>query len=261
MLLITLEILTHIRFLRVFVYEYLMYCWLVWTKRATSCFIDIGCSLMLSRICLWSFPLAWAHWKITRCGFILFWSRMFVLPLFPLFSIILVSAFLPTRHMAINPSYRCDSKAWAYSYEFQQRNQTLQNSGIAITIWDLERIVQGACQLLMHSLNLFIVLQIWRFVWGLEMWLLGIRLFQGMYTEERVRSMGFVWGSAYEKEPGPTIEKIYKFYNGVIRKHVAITKQEGEIHGSDESQSSARFNDVLTQQHEGVASIYRLGSD
>ena len=145
MLLITLEILTHIRFLRVFVYEYLMYCWLMWTKRATSCFIDIGCSLMLSRICLWSFPLAWAHWKITRCGFILFWSRMFVLPLFPLFSIILVFAFLPTRHMAINPSYLCDSKAWAYSYEFQQRNQTLQNSGIAITIWDLERIVQGAC--------------------------------------------------------------------------------------------------------------------
>ena len=83
MLLITLEILTHIRFLRVFVYEYLMYCWLMWTKRATSCFIDIGCSLMLSRICLWSFPLAWAHWKITRCGFILFWSRMFVLSFVP----------------------------------------------------------------------------------------------------------------------------------------------------------------------------------
>ena len=160
MLLITLEILTHIRFLRVFVYEYLMYCWLVWTKRATSCFIDIGCSLMLSRICLWSFPLAWAHWKITRCGFILFfYLACLFCPLFPLFSIILVFAFLPTRHMAINPSYRCDSKACAYSYEFQQRNQTLQNSGIAITIWDLERIVQGACQLFMHSLNLFIVLQ------------------------------------------------------------------------------------------------------
>ena len=98
-------ILTYIRFLRVFVSKYLMYCWLVWMEKATNCFVDIGCVLILSRICLWSSPLAWAHWKIMRCGFILFQSRMFVLPLFPLLSTILVFVFPPTRHMAMSSSY------------------------------------------------------------------------------------------------------------------------------------------------------------
>ena len=103
--LVTLGILTHIQFLCVFVSKYLMYYWLVWTERATNCFFDIGCLLILSRIRLWSSPLAWAHWKIMRCGFIWFYSRMFVLPLFSLFSIILVFSFPPTRHMPINFSY------------------------------------------------------------------------------------------------------------------------------------------------------------
>ena len=85
--------------------------------------------LFLSLICLWSSPLAWAHWKIMRCGFILFWSRVFVPPCFSLFSTILVFVFLPTRPMSINSSYGGDSKAWACNHEIQQRDQPLQNSG------------------------------------------------------------------------------------------------------------------------------------
>ena len=42
----------------------------------------------LPRICLWSFPLARAHWKIMRCGFIWFLLCLFVIFLFSLFSTI-----------------------------------------------------------------------------------------------------------------------------------------------------------------------------
>ena len=42
----------------------------------------------LPRICLWSFPLAWAHWKIMKCGFIWFLLCLFVIFLFSLFSTI-----------------------------------------------------------------------------------------------------------------------------------------------------------------------------
>ena len=120
-----------------------MYCWLVWMEKATNCFVDIGCVLILSQICLWSSPLAWAHWKIMRYGFILFQSRMFVLPLFPLLSTILVFVF---------PTYPSHG----------------------------------------HEL----------FIWGLEMWLLKIRSFHGMYTEGRLRSVGVVWRNTNEKECG-----------------------------------------------------------
>ena len=46
----------------------------------------------LPRICLWSFPLAWAHWEIMTCGFIWFLFCLFVLFLFSLFSTIIVFA-------------------------------------------------------------------------------------------------------------------------------------------------------------------------
>ena len=46
MFLVTLGILTHIRFLCMFVFEYLIYCWLVWTESATNCFVDISCLLV-----------------------------------------------------------------------------------------------------------------------------------------------------------------------------------------------------------------------
>ena len=48
----------------------------------------------LPRICLWSFPLARAHWKIIRCGFIWFLLCLFVIFLFSLFSTIHVFFFL-----------------------------------------------------------------------------------------------------------------------------------------------------------------------
>ena len=70
-------------------------------------------------------------------------------------------AFLPTRHIAINFLYGGDSKAWQYSHEIQQRGQTLQNSGTAITIWDLEKIVRRVCRMFIalakfgyHNVNL-----------------------------------------------------------------------------------------------------------
>ena len=44
--LVILGILSHVRFLHVFVSEYLTYCWLVWTLRATSCSAEI-CHLLL----------------------------------------------------------------------------------------------------------------------------------------------------------------------------------------------------------------------
>ena len=49
----------------------------------------------LPRICLWSFPLTWAHWKIMRCGFIWFLLCLFVIFLFSLFSTIHVFFILP----------------------------------------------------------------------------------------------------------------------------------------------------------------------
>lgn len=49
--------------------------------------------------------------------------------------------------------------------------------------------------------------------------------------------------------------------HGAVQKHVAVAKQGGEIHGSDEGQSSVGFNDALTQQHEGVATIYHSSAD
>ena len=56
---------------------------------------------------------------------------MSVFPSFPLFSTILVFAFLPIRPMAINSLYGGDSKAWACSHEIQQREQTFQNSSLS----------------------------------------------------------------------------------------------------------------------------------
>ena len=56
---------------------------------------------------------------------------MSVFPSFPLFSTILVFAFLPIRPMGINSSYGGDSKAWACSHEIQQREQTFQNSSLS----------------------------------------------------------------------------------------------------------------------------------
>ena len=44
--LVILGILTHVRFLHVFVSEYLIYCCLVWTLRATNCSIEIGRSFV-----------------------------------------------------------------------------------------------------------------------------------------------------------------------------------------------------------------------
>ena len=44
--LVILGILSHVRFLHVFVSEYLTYCWLVWTLRATSCSVEICCLLL-----------------------------------------------------------------------------------------------------------------------------------------------------------------------------------------------------------------------
>ena len=61
-----------------------------------------------------------------------------------------------------------------------------------ITIWDPEEIVQVACQLFMHLLSLVTIIKIYGFIWGLEIWLLEIRSFQGMYTEGRLRSVGVV---------------------------------------------------------------------
>ena len=63
MLLVTLGILTHIRFLRVFVSEYLIYCWLVWTEGATNWFVEIGYSL----VCLVSdFDYFICHWCLRK---------------------------------------------------------------------------------------------------------------------------------------------------------------------------------------------------
>ena len=42
-LLVTLDVFIHIQSLHLVVSENSMYCWLVWTKRATICFDDIGC--------------------------------------------------------------------------------------------------------------------------------------------------------------------------------------------------------------------------
>ena len=41
--LVTFGVLTHTRFLHLVVSEYSIYCCLVWTERATNCFVEIGC--------------------------------------------------------------------------------------------------------------------------------------------------------------------------------------------------------------------------
>ena len=68
MLLVTLGILTHIRFLRAFVPEYLIYCWLVWTKRATNWFVEIGYSLVCPVLDYDSLMCNWCRLKfMTLC--------------------------------------------------------------------------------------------------------------------------------------------------------------------------------------------------
>ena len=110
MLFVTLGILTHVRFFSVFVFWiFIVLLILCGRKGPQIVLLILVVYLFLSLICLWSSPLAWAHWKIMRCGFILFWSRVFVPPCFSLFSTILVLFFfLPilwpsTLHMGVTP--------------------------------------------------------------------------------------------------------------------------------------------------------------
>ena len=57
-LLVTLGVLIHIRFLHLVISKYSMYCWLVWTKKATSCLVEIGCMLF----CLVLIMIPLCHW-------------------------------------------------------------------------------------------------------------------------------------------------------------------------------------------------------
>ena len=48
-LLVTLSVLTHIRFLHLVVSKYSIYCWLMWTEKATNCCVEVGsCHLQCS---------------------------------------------------------------------------------------------------------------------------------------------------------------------------------------------------------------------
>ena len=69
MLLITLGVFIHIQSLNLVVSENSMYCWwLVWTKRATICFVEIGYSLASPVLDSDSLMCHWCHLKfLTPC--------------------------------------------------------------------------------------------------------------------------------------------------------------------------------------------------
>ena len=101
----------------------------VWTKRATNCFVDIGCLFIFVPNLFVISPISLSPLKNHEMWLYLILISHVCSPwlLFILYHACFV--FLLTRPMAINSSYGGDSKAWACNHEIQQRDQPLHNSG------------------------------------------------------------------------------------------------------------------------------------
>ena len=67
-LMVTLGVLIHIWFLHLVISEYSMHCWLVWTKKATSCLVEIGCMLVCLVLIMIPLCVVDACWNMWLCA-------------------------------------------------------------------------------------------------------------------------------------------------------------------------------------------------